>query len=206
MTAARAGRDASRDREVEDRVAEAVARGDFEAAATAVIQGYGPQILGYLRAVLKDPEEAEDCFAVFAENAWRGLPTWEGRASARAWAYRVAWNAASRIFRDPWHRRRRKLPSSVASTLAAAVMSSGRRDLDRRQDDLEQLRAGLTPDEQSLLVLRVDRELSWREVAVAVAMGEEDDVTARAALRKRFERLREKLARGARARGLLSSR
>jgi DNA-directed RNA polymerase specialized sigma24 family protein len=62
-------------------VARAVSRGDFESAATAVIEGYGPQVLGYLRAVVKDPEEAEDSFALFAENVWRGLPTWEGRAT-----------------------------------------------------------------------------------------------------------------------------
>jgi RNA polymerase sigma-70 factor (ECF subfamily) len=132
---------------------------------------------------------------------WRGFPTWEARASARAWAYSVAWNAAGRLFRDPWHRRRRKLQTSVASKLAAAVLSSSRLDLERREAGLEQLRAILTPEEQSLLVLRVDRELSWGEVAVA--MGERDDVASLAALRKRFERLKAKLALGARARGLL---
>jgi RNA polymerase sigma-70 factor (ECF subfamily) len=53
-------------------------------------------------------------------------------------------------------------------------------------------------------VLRVDRELSWREVAVA--LGEEaDDEACCAALRKRFERLKEKLAGFARERGLLPS-
>lgn len=86
--------------ETEALVAEAVARGDFQSAATAVVQGYGPQVLGYLRVVVKDPEEAEDAFALFAEHVWLGFPTWEGRASARAWAYRVAWSAAARVFRD----------------------------------------------------------------------------------------------------------
>jgi RNA polymerase sigma-70 factor (ECF subfamily) len=178
-----------------------VARRDFESAATALIEGYGSQVLGYLRAVVKDGEEAEDAFALFAENVWRGFPTWEGRASARAWAYSVAWNAAGRMFRDPWHRRRRKLQKSVASKLAAAVLSSSRLDLERREAELDQLRAFLTPEEHSLLVLRVDRGLSWREVAVA--MGEPDDDASLAALRKRFERLKAKLAIIARTCGLL---
>ena len=196
---ARAG--AVQQRDVEAVIAEAVARGDFEAGATAVIQGYGPQVLGYLRAVIRDGEEAEDAFSLFAENVWRGLPSWEGRASARAWAYRVAWNAASRLFRDPWHRRRQQLPASVASKLAAAVMTSSRRDLDQRQSDLDQLRSLLTREEQSMLVLRIDRDLPWHEVAAA--MGEADDAAGCAVLRKRFERLKEKLASSARSRGLL---
>jgi RNA polymerase sigma-70 factor (ECF subfamily) len=201
VTAARENAVAGKCLEVEARVAEAVARRDFESAATALIEGYGSQVLGYLRAVVKDGEEAEDAFALFAENVWRGFPTWEGRASARAWAYSVAWNAAGRMFRDPWHRRRRKLQKSVASKLAAAVLSSSRLDLERREAGLERLRAVLTPEEQSLLVLRVDRELSWREVAVA--MGEPDEEASLAALRKRFERLKAKLAITARTCGLL---
>jgi RNA polymerase sigma-70 factor, ECF subfamily len=201
LTAVKANAGAGQCLEVEARIAEAVAQRDFESAATALIEGYGSQVLGYLRAVVKDGEEAEDAFALFAENVWRGFPTWEGRASARAWAYSVAWNAAGRLFRDPWHRRRRKLQTSVASKLAAAVLSSSRLDLERRQAGLEQLRAILSPEEQSLLVLRIDRELSWGEVAVA--MGEPDDAAGRAALRKRFERLKARLAISARARGLL---
>ncbi len=86
--------------EVEARVAEAVARRDFESAARALIEGYGPQVLGYLRVVVKDGEEAEDAFSLFAENVWRGLPTWQGQASARTWAYSMAWNAAERLFLD----------------------------------------------------------------------------------------------------------
>jgi RNA polymerase sigma-70 factor (ECF subfamily) len=192
---------AGKDREVEVRVAEAVTRGDFDAGATALIDGYGPQVLGFLRAVVRDPEEADDAFALFAENAWKGLARWEMRSSARAWAYRVAWNAASRQFRDPWRRRRKRLPASVASKLAAAVTSTSGRDVDRQHGTLEALRARLTQEEQSLLVLRIDRDLSWHEVAVA--LGVPEDAAGCAALRKRFERLKEKLATAARASGLL---
>jgi len=192
---------AGKTREVEARIAEAVARGDFDAGATALIHGYGPQVLGFLRAVVRDPEEADDAFALFAENAWKGLPHWERRSSARAWAYRVAWNAASRQFRDPWRRRRDKLPTSVASKLAAAVTSSSGHDVDRHQGTLDALRRQLTPEEQTLLVLRIDRDLTWQEVAVA--LGLPDDAAGCAALRKRFERLKEKLAAAARASGLL---
>ena len=61
------------------------------------------------------------------------------------------------------------------------------------------LRAKLSPDEQALLTLRVDRELEWREIARVLADDElaDDAAVTRAAagLRKKFERLKEKLRR-----------
>jgi hypothetical protein len=44
---------------------------------------------------------------------------------ARAWAYSVAWNAAGRLFRDLWNRRRQKFPDSVASKLAISARARG---------------------------------------------------------------------------------
>ena len=73
------------------------------------------------------------------------------------------------------------------------------------KDRLSQLRATLTPDEQSLLVLRVDRGLSWEEVGrVLCDDGEPDDASIRrhaVNLRQRFRQLTERLRERARAEG-----
>jgi RNA polymerase sigma-70 factor (ECF subfamily) len=53
------------------------------------------------------------------------------------------------------------------------------------------LRERLDPDDQTLLILRVDRDLSWREVADVMGLGEP-------ALRKRFERIKTRLREMAR--------
>ena len=189
---------------LEERLDDALGRRDLDAAATLVIEALGPQVLGYLRTLLRDQEEVEDVFSAFAENVWKGLPTWRREGTLRAWAYRVAWNAASRVHRDPYRRRKERLPTSMASRLARSVAAASRRSVDRRAGELDALRASLTPEEQSLLTLRVDRELSWQEVAEVMA--EEGQPADPAALRKRFERLKEKLARAAEAQGLLRKR
>jgi RNA polymerase sigma-70 factor (ECF subfamily) len=184
--------------DVEAEVRERLAAGDADGAATAAIERLGPGILGYLCTVLGE-DDAQDAFSMFAEDLWKGLPGFRGECPLRAWAYRLAWNAASRFRRDPYRRRAERLPTSAASRLAfqvASALAPG-----SRQDRLARLRATLDPEDQTLLVLRLDRELEWEEIAT-VLQGEGEAVGA-AALRKRFERLKDRLARLARDEGLV---
>jgi RNA polymerase sigma-70 factor (ECF subfamily) len=184
----------------EQGVKEALASGDVEEAATRTLRGYGPQILGYVRSIIRDPEDAAEVFSQFAEDLWRGLPGFRGECAVRVWAYKIAWHAASRFLRDPYRRRMERLATSMASRLAETLLSSGAA-LDRRSAEVERLRQHLSADEQTLLVLRVDKRLSWREVADV--MGEEGAAVDEVTLRKRYQRLREKLAELARAEGLI---
>ena len=69
------------------------------------------------------------------------------------------------------------------------------------------LRETLDPDDRVLLVLRVDRDLQWNEVA-RVMLGDEapsdGDLAREAArLRKRFQLLKEDLKRRAKDAGLM---
>lgn len=183
------------------RVAELLARSQEDQAATAVIEALGSEMLGYLRAVLRDEGDANDAFSLFAEAVWRGLPGFRGEASLRVWCYRVAWRTVLSLKRDPYNRRRDRLESTMASKVAGRVYASTAVELERQTTALDRLRAKLQPDEQTLLTLRVDRKLSWREVAEILGEGgEQVDETA---LRKRFERLKDKLARAARDEGLV---
>jgi RNA polymerase sigma-70 factor, ECF subfamily len=187
---------------LETRIQAALARGAPEEAATEAIRGYGPQILGYLTRVLGAPDEAADAFSLFSERLWKGMAGFEGRSSVRVWAYRVAWTAALRVAGDGYRRRRERLRTSMASRIAAEVATRSAVEARARADDgLERLRSRLEPAERALLVLRLDQRLSWREVG-EVLRGEGEEVDE-AALRKRFERLKEKLARLARTEGLL---
>ncbi|ACL66929.1 RNA polymerase, sigma-24 subunit, ECF subfamily [Anaeromyxobacter dehalogenans 2CP-1] len=176
--------------------------GDHRGAAEAVLREYGPQLLGYLSSILRNDADAAEVFSQFTEDLWRGLPGFRRECPVRVWAYRLAWHAAARHLRDPYRGRGRRLETHELSRIADEVRSSallGRREA--RQRGIDRLRARLQPDEQTLLVLRLDRGLSWREVATVLA--DEGDAVDEPALRKRFERLKEKLARMAREEGLL---
>lgn len=186
---------------VENRVLSLADAGQADAAATAAIEGYGAAVFGYLRSIL-DEDDARDAYAQWSEDLWRGLPSFRREASLRAWSYRLAWHAACRLRRDPFRARGARLPTSAASRLAASVAASTVATGSRRAG-LDRLRALLPPEDRTLLTLRLDRELEWEEVA-EVLSSDGDPVTA-PALRKRFERLKERLRELARDEGLLDA-
>jgi len=187
---------------LEERVAELRAQHQDDQAATAVIEALGSEILGYLRAVLRDEGDANDAFSLFAEAVWRGLAGFRGEASLRVWCYRVAWRTVLSQKRDPYRRRRDRLETTMASRVAGRIFASTAVELERQSTALDRLRAKLEPEEQTLLTLRLDRKLSWREVA-EILSEEGGELVDEQALRKRFERLKDKLFRAARDEGLV---
>jgi RNA polymerase sigma-70 factor (ECF subfamily) len=173
---------------VDGQIRDCLARGDRHGAASLAVRGYGPSILGYLRSVVRDETAAADAFSQFCEFLWKQLHQYRGEAAFSTWLYHLAWGAVRRQLEDPYQRRGRRLETSELHALAQQVLSSTTRILDEAEARLEALRAQLTPEEQTLLILRVDRDLAWRDIAVVLGGSEP-------ALRKRYERLKEKVRR-----------
>ncbi|MFO0582077.1 MAG: sigma-70 family RNA polymerase sigma factor [Anaeromyxobacter sp.] len=186
--------------DLEGQIREELAAGQQATAATRALEALGPGVLGYLFSML-EPDDARDAFSLFAEDLWKGLPGFRFECSLRGWAYRVAYRAAARVMREGYKVRREHLPTSMASRLAASIAPDSGLEPGSRRDRLAQLRSELSPEDRTLLVLRVDRGLEWDEVAAALAETGED--VSPAALRKRFERLKDRLAGLARERGLV---
>jgi RNA polymerase sigma-70 factor (ECF subfamily) len=173
-------------------------------AATLCIRGYGPQILGYLNGLLRNEGLADEAFSRFAEDLWKSVGSFRRESSFRTWAYRVAWSAARDVQGEAFRRRGRRLETAEISQLVNEVReSSAAWRKEDAQDKLDKLRAQLTPEEQTLLILRVNRELSWKEVAEVMTT---DDVPVdEAALRKRFERVKTRLRKLAEEAGVLGA-
>lgn len=183
--------------------------GDLRAVATLAIERYGPEILGMMIVQLRSTTDAADAFSLFAEHLWRGLPGFQWRCSLRAWAHRVARNAALRWAtageRSP--ERNLSMEQSEVFALADHVRSSTLLHLRTEvKSEVRRLREALPHAEQMLLILRVDKAMEWHDVAAALAEQDLDpDELKResARLRKRFQLVIERLRELARARGLL---
>ena len=162
-----------------------------------VLRAHGGEIHGWLLATLPSETEAADAYALFSEELWRSLARHQGRCSMRTWCYMLARHVAIRV-RDARHADR-AVPLSAApiSQLPAPRRDSTqgylRTDVKQR---VRSLRDQLEPDDQLLLVLRVDKDLGWRDIALVLRGAETSDTElARhaAALRKRFERVKARL-------------
>src|SRR5499433_2271509 len=109
---------------IEQQIGSCLDRGDVKQAATEALRGYGPQILAYLAGVLRDDEAAADVFSEFSEDLWRGIGGFRRESSFRTWAYRLAWNAAKQLARDPFRKRGQQLKTGEWSAIAEEVRST----------------------------------------------------------------------------------
>jgi RNA polymerase sigma-70 factor (ECF subfamily) len=191
--------------------------GDLRAAVTQGIESYGPEILGYLLAVTRNETDANDAFAMFTEDLWRGLPSFRWESSLRTWSYTLARHALHRLHRDPHRRADRRVPLSrspevyeVAERVRTVTSVYLRTEV---KDQVAALREELDPEDQTLFILRINRKMAWTEIAQIMAeepgaspAADDDELRRTAArLRKRFERAKEQLKQKVRERGIGAS-
>lgn len=191
------------DDQAEERIGLAFARADFATAAGETMAAYGRAVLGYLLAITRDQNEADDAFGDVALALWTSLPSFRRECSFRTWVYRLAWSAALRRQRDRFRRRGRPLESADYARMVAVIRSStAPHQRTEVKDQLTRLRRRLDREERALLALRLHRDMSWAEIAVALSPEDGPQLTA-ATARKRYERLKDKLQALAADQGLL---
>jgi RNA polymerase sigma-70 factor (ECF subfamily) len=195
---------------LEARVRAQLDAGAPDRAVDVLVRGMGPEILGFLVAVTRDEGLGSDAFSFFCEDVWKGLASFRFESSLRTWCFTVARNAASRAARAPRRKREVALDgASVLERLEHEVRQSTFLHMKTEvKDRVKKLRDALDADEQTLLILRVDKKLEWDEVARVMLDDEAVSDAAikkkAAALRKRYERVKERLTVLAKAEGLIA--
>jgi len=179
-----------------------LARGDTQSAAAKTLSAYGSQLESFVFAMLRDNEATEEAFAQFSEDLMKAIERFRGDCQFRTFVYQLAHNAALRTVKDPFRRRGRPLGTEEMAGLASPEREPTRPYLKTTmKEELQRLRSSLSAEDQMLLVLRIDQRMSWVDVARVLSTPETP--AAAAALRKRFERLKERLRTLAEAEGLL---
>jgi RNA polymerase sigma factor (sigma-70 family) len=169
-------------------------RDDWEAAVTVAYRAYGVEVFRYIVTLLRDRGNAdgEDLAAELFLALLERRATFQRRSSFRSFMYAVARNLAVSALRGAVRRRAVPLSSADAVTLVEKVRSSTPEwERSSVKDALARIRGELDLEEQTLLVLLVDRRMSSDEVANAIS--DPDRPVTAAGVRKRFERLRHKL-------------
>lgn len=149
-----------------DRALESARNGDEEAWAV-LYDSVAPQLLGYLR--VRGAQDPESVMGDVFLHVARGFADFEGDESGfRSWVFVIA---TSRALDE-----RRRLRRKPTETLEDAVESrlSGRDDVERDVMCHEEARAAaslldvLTPDQRTVVELRIFGELTSTEVAAAM--------------------------------------
>ena len=192
---------------LEDRIRTLMTGGDLRGAATATIEGYGPEIFGYLLAVLRDEADASDAYGQTCEDMWRGLAGFEGRSTVRTWLYTLANHARARLQRSPHRKRDRRVGLSEMTEVVEGVRARTMKYLRTSvKDRFAAIRASLDEDDRALLVMRVDREMSWRDIARTLSIDADSEQALEreaAKLRQRFQAVKRKIHALASEQGLL---
>ncbi len=184
--------------------------GRLQDAASLLVRSYGPELFGFLMTAHGgDESEASELFSQLTEAVWRGLPGFAWSSSARTWAYAIAHKLTLKRRRDAARRKRRVAdvgPSSL-ERLADRVRTETASFLrTEKKTRLQALRDSLSEDDRLLLLLRVDRRLSWNEVARVLsdddALDEPGLAKEAARHRKRYQLLKDRLRELARREGL----
>ena len=198
--------------ELERTLRKRLSDGDRDGTATLVIESYGPEIYSFLVAVHRSETDADEVFALFAEAFWQALSNFAGNSTFRTFAYAIARRLSYRYRRDSARKKKRMNPleSSAISRIVHEVRTRTAVFLrTETRSRLVALRASLPQEDQELLMLRVDRELTWDALADVLRGDDETPLTPEARkkeaarLRKRFQLIKDRLREMAKREGLL---
>lgn len=160
-------------------------------AFAPIYERYVGRIYGYCLRHLSEPAEAEDLTSQIFTQVLRSLSNYRG-GSVQAWLFRIAHNALMSHFRK--NRTRSSLPISLSeqseSTAQAAIANVIETE---RQNRLRQATAALPLEQRELLALRVDGDLSAREIGQIIGKREG---AVRVALHRIMQQLRAELSAG----------
>ena len=145
-------------------------KGDQAAFAWLVESYQGPVYRLALRMGLS-PADAEEAAQNAFLAAWRGLPSFRGEAKFSTWLYRLASNAAVDVLR----REKKYENQSDIEDLQRPDAAPSPQEQVERQDTQQAVRAAMAalPVEfRQVLVLRYLQEMSYQEIAQALALPE----------------------------------
>lgn len=158
-------------------------QGGQEEAYKVVVETFQRQIYTYCFRLLGNHEEAEDAAQEVFVRAYISIQQYKLTFSFSAWLYRIAHNYCLNQLRKHKH-----YLSLIRFYRQERVSESPEDIYEKRafSPSLEHALKSLTPEERSLLILRVFEERSYLEIGEIVGKRPE-------ALKKRIERLKKKV-------------
>ncbi len=178
----------------------------WQDSVAVLVQTYGDEVLKFLHGFLRDAENAEEVFAQLCLKLCEDIEQFRGECSGRTWFYYKARFMALDWRRASERRREQALVTedwSRMSQLVAQVRSRTRPYMRTEvKDRFAALRRHLDAEERTLLIFYKYQAMSSQEVAEAMSSPQDPWTPQR--VRKRWQRLKAKIAQLAAREGLLN--
>ena len=171
---------------------------DYDAATEAILELYGTRVFRTMIGVLRDETAAEDTFQAFRITLWQSLRRYRGESRVFTWTYTIARRTHSRRLRRS-RAPEERLHTDEERALVARWTRTATAEWQKTesQDKLQVLLEDLDHDDRTLVMLRIADQLPWGEIAAILsdrALDADALKTETARLRKRFERVKTRLA------------
>jgi RNA polymerase sigma-70 factor, ECF subfamily len=133
---------------------------------------HGASVMKVARSYTRTSKECQDLAQEILLQAWRSLPTFEGKANPATWFYRVALHTALNWHRKDKPRRRRQQPLLEVHALTPAMSDTAEQAQHREiVDQLYKAIHQLPKTDAALVLLYLD-QLSYREMAEVLGISE----------------------------------
>ena len=138
-----------------------------------VVAEYADRLYSIALRITASPPDAEDAVQEAFVSAYRHLGQYRGDAKPATWLYRITVNAALRRLRDrPPHEYLDELPETQEPPDDWAARVRDPAVAAELRDQLERALQDLPPDLRAAVILRDVENLSAREAAAALDIGE----------------------------------
>jgi RNA polymerase sigma-70 factor, ECF subfamily len=133
---------------------------------------HSSSVMKVARAYTLTADECQDLAQEILLQAWRSLPSFEGRANPATWFYRVALHTAMNWHRKDMPRRARQQPLIEVQVVATEYTNTAEQA--QQRETVEQLYAAIhqLPKSDAALVLLYLDDLSYREMAEVLGISE----------------------------------
>lgn len=187
-------------------------QGNYQRAVTLVLEAHGAEVRAFVCGA-SQPMLAEDIYGQVALDLWSEIERFQWRCAARTYLFTLARNAVARMHKLATRARRREQKYSQTHWRDGIVVANDPTPAYPRSEvksALRVLRQRLSPEEQELLALRVDKQLSFDQIAMVMnplearrSVPERKRIASR--LRKRFQQVKAKLRAMMDREGLLAA-
>lgn len=135
-----------------------------------IVDQYSQSLYWKIRSIVLTHEDADDVLQNTFLKAWKGLPTFQGKAKLSTWLYRIAISESLDFFR---HQKTAALSSADADlSVANRLLADDYFDGDKSQAVLQEAIATLPDVQRTVFTLRYYDEMKYSEISEILGTSE----------------------------------